>query len=114
MTELVCINCPRGCRLMVDEANGYAVTGNRCPRGEEYGKQELIAPVRVVTTTVKILGGRHRRVPVKTNCAIPKGKIFDVMAEVAKVEVTSPVHVGDVLVSKIAGTEADLVICEEM
>ena len=28
MKELVCIVCPRGCRLQVDEDNGYAVTGN--------------------------------------------------------------------------------------
>ena len=40
MTELICIVCPRGCHLQVDEANGYAVTGNSCPRGAEYGRQE--------------------------------------------------------------------------
>ena len=32
MTELTCILCPKGCRLRVDEKNGYAVTGNQCPR----------------------------------------------------------------------------------
>ena len=41
MTELTCILCPKGCRLRVDEKNGYAVTGNQCPRGIEYGKTEL-------------------------------------------------------------------------
>ena len=25
MTELTCILCPKGCRLQVDEKNGYAV-----------------------------------------------------------------------------------------
>ena len=42
MKELVCIVCPKGCRLSVDEENGFAVTGNSCPRGEEYGKREKI------------------------------------------------------------------------
>lgn len=114
MTELICINCPKGCLLKVDEENGFAVTGNTCPRGEEYGKQELISPVRVVTTSVKITGGLHRRVPVKTNAPIPKGKIFEIMEEVSKVQVQSPVHVGDIVISNILDTGADLVICQDM
>ncbi|MDO4206372.1 MAG: molybdopterin oxidoreductase, partial [Lachnospiraceae bacterium] len=28
MKELICICCPQGCHLMVDEENDYAVTGN--------------------------------------------------------------------------------------
>ena len=55
MTELICITCPKGCHLSVDEKNDYAVTGNSCPRGVEYGKSELLHPVRVVTSTVRIL-----------------------------------------------------------
>ena len=38
MTSIICITCPKGCRLSVDEENGYKVTGNGCPRGEIYGK----------------------------------------------------------------------------
>ena len=38
MTNIICITCPKGCHLSVDEENGYAVTGNSCPRGAEYGK----------------------------------------------------------------------------
>ena len=46
MTELICIGCPRGCHLKVDEENGYQVTGNNCPIGAEYGKNELTNPTR--------------------------------------------------------------------
>ncbi len=56
MKELICIVCPKGCHLRVDEDNGYAVTGNGCPRGAEYGKIELTHPTRVVTSTVKCRG----------------------------------------------------------
>ena len=28
MTDLICIVCPKGCHLKVDEENGYKVTGN--------------------------------------------------------------------------------------
>ena len=51
MKELICITCPKGCHLKVDEQT-YAVTGNSCPRGAVYGANELRNPVRVVTSTV--------------------------------------------------------------
>ena len=62
MTELICIVCPQGCHLKVDEENGYEVKGNSCPRGAEYGKKELVNPTRVITTTVAIEGGIYRRI----------------------------------------------------
>lgn len=75
MTDLICIVCPKGCHLHVDEENGYAVTGNSCPRGADYGKKELVNPTRVITSTVKITGGIHHRLPVKTDRDIPKAMI---------------------------------------
>ena len=60
MKELICIVCPRGCHLQVDEANGYAVTGNACPRGADYAVQELKNPTRTLTRTVVLKGGLHR------------------------------------------------------
>ena len=38
MKELICIVCPKGCHLKVDENNDYKVSGNACERGAEYGK----------------------------------------------------------------------------
>ena len=66
MTELICIVCPKGCHLKVDEENGYKVTGNGCPRGAAYGEKELVNPTRVITSTVKAEAKTARRVPVKT------------------------------------------------
>ena len=61
MKELVCIVCPKGCRLHVDEENDYAVTGNGCPRGAVYGHNEIKNPTRVLTSTVRLDGGLYRR-----------------------------------------------------
>ena len=55
MRELICIVCPKGCHLQVDEENGCRVTGNACPRGAVYGREELLNPVRTVTTTMRCL-----------------------------------------------------------
>lgn len=109
MKELVCIVCPKGCRLHVDEENDFAVTGNGCPRGAEYGKNELKNPTRVLTSTVQIEGGLHSRCPVKTDRAIAKEKLFDAMREVAAVRLQAPVAVGDTVLENIAQTGAKLV-----
>ena len=58
--ELICICCPKGCHLRVDTANDYAVTGNACPNGAAYGKEELTHPTRIITSTVRITGGLYR------------------------------------------------------
>lgn len=44
MKEVICTCCPKGCHLQVDEANDYKVTGNGCPNGIAYGKEELTTP----------------------------------------------------------------------
>lgn len=60
MIELTCIVCPKGCRLRVDDQNGYKVTGNICARGEAYGRGEALDPKRTVTSTVRILFERQK------------------------------------------------------
>ena len=107
MKELICITCPKGCHLKVDEET-FAVTGNSCPRGAVYGANELRNPVRVVTSTV-IVDGPQRRLPVKTDRPIPKGKVFEVMAEIAGVRVKAPVKLGQVLIANVAGTDGSVV-----
>ena len=114
MKELICIVCPKGCHLKVDENNDYAVTGNGCPRGAEYGKAELTNPTRVVTSTVRIVGASLPRCPVKTNGVIPKGMIFDIMKALDEVSLTAPVTVGDVVIENVCGTGVNVVAARTM
>lgn len=114
MKELICIVCPKGCRLYVDEEADYAVTGNSCPRGAEYGRIELTHPTRVVTSTVRCTGGAHPRCPVKTDRAVPKELIERVMEALEGVCAASPVRTGQVLLANICGTEANIVATRDM
>ena len=114
MTNLICITCPKGCHLCVDEENGYAVTGNSCPRGAVYGKSELLHPVRTVTSTVRVEGASIPRLPVKTDRPLPKEKMFECMALLDGIEVQAPVHVGDVLAANILGTDVNIVACKTL
>ncbi len=109
MKELICIVCPKGCHLHVDEEHDYAVTGNGCPRGAEYGKIELTHPTRVVTSTVRCVGGRYPRCPVKTDRAVPKEMILSVMRVLDGVELAAPVRTGQVVLENVCGTGANVV-----
>ena len=114
--ELTCINCPMGCRITVTmEGNEViSVTGNTCKRGEVYARTEVVAPVRTVTTTIKVTGGKVDRVSCKTKSPVPKDKIFDVMAEIGSGSCTAPVKIGDVLIPDCAGTGVPVVATKEV
>lgn len=114
MKEVICIVCPRGCHLEVDEKNGYAVTGNGCPRGAAYGKAELQCPTRVLTSTVRLEEAALRRLPVKTDRAIPRDRMREAMAVLDRVTVHPPVAVGQVLIPDLLGTGANLVATREV
>lgn len=109
MTNLICITCPKGCHLMVDEKNDYAVTGNSCPHGAEYARNELLHPVRMITSTVQVQGASIPRLPVKTDKPLPKEKMFDCMQLINTLNVQAPVKVGQVLAANILDTDVNIV-----
>ena len=110
--NLICINCPMGCPLTVEMKDGQvaSVSGNTCKRGEIYARKEVTNPTRIVTTTVKVKDGKTDRVSVKTKENIPKEKIFDCIRALKGVEITAPVHIGDVILKNVADTGVDIVV----
>lgn len=111
MREMICICCPMGCRLTVDDSdlNNIKVSGNTCPRGEKYGKEEVICPKRMVTSVVRTEGGDVAMVSVKTSEPIEKSRIFDALKTLRGVVVKAPVKIGDVVVKDVLGTGADFI-----
>ncbi len=109
--KLTCIGCPMGCPLTV-VMNGeevVSVTGNTCKRGDIYARKEVTNPTRIVTSTVRVSGASIDMVSVKTKEDIPKGKIFDCVKALKEVEVSAPVHIGDVILKNVADTGVDIV-----
>lgn len=109
MTKLICIVCPKGCHLTVDEENNYKVTGNNCEKGIAYAKDEITNPMRVLTSTVKLCGGKHKRISVKTDGNIPKGKIFEVMSLLNDIELIAPINSGHIVLENVVGTNVNII-----
>ncbi|WP_461864568.1 DUF1667 domain-containing protein [Thermococcus sp.] len=113
--EFLCIRCPKGCRLrVVVDGDDIAVTGYECLEGKKYGEEEVRNPKRMVTSTVRILGAKYPRLPVRTAEPVPKDRILDVIAALRGVVVRAPVRRGQVIVENVAGTGVDVIAERDM
>jgi CxxC motif-containing protein len=129
--ELICITCPIGCHLSVekDREGRFAVTGNRCSRGEVYAREELLSPRRVVSATCGIAAAppalhtaeaqtspasaslySPRRIPVRTREAFPREKIPELLDLIYRLELPLPVKRGQVAIAGALGTGIDLIV----
>ncbi len=115
MDNIICIECPLGCDMTVEQhGDELIVTGNTCPRGEQYTRQEATDPRRVLTTTVFIDGATHPMLPVKSIQPLPKDRLDACLRTLASVRVTAPVACGDVVCSDICGTGVDIAATRTM
>ncbi len=113
---LNCITCPMGCELTAELTDGVVtkVTGNTCPRGEKYAQEELTAPKRMLTSTVRIENGQLPLLPVVSKTVLPKEKILACAEALRTLTVKAPVHEGDVIAPDILCLGVDIVASRSM
>lgn len=124
MRELVCIVCPRGCRLSIEESpdGSLAISGNACARGPVWAESEIRDPRRTVTATCLLLppaatgpGAADdpceapRRLPLRSTAPCPRPLIPELLADIYRLEVRSPVAAGQVLIENWRGQGFDVV-----
>ena len=116
VSHYLCIGCPLGCRLEVEEEQGeiVEVRGQSCKKGETFARQEHVDPRRVVTTTVAIEGGLWPRLPVKTQGDVPKGTVVDVCRLLHGLRLEAPVTIGQVIAADVLGTGVDVVASRDL
>lgn len=112
MIEFVCLVCPNGCTLRVGPRpdGGYAVRGQKCKRGEAFALEEMTAPKRTFSTTVRTIFPAVPVLPVRLSAAIPREEIFPVMAEINKVCIRTPVGRGAVILPDVLSLGADVIV----
>lgn len=115
MKQLVCIGCPRGCRLTIDEKDGeLIVTGNTCPRGKAFAVSEMTEPRRTICSTVRTSFPDAPVLPVRVSDDIPKDKIFDVMREINAVTLTERIGRGDAVIKNVLGLGVDVIATSDL
>ncbi len=114
--HFVCVICPIGCEIDVVHDGGKIISmeGNKCKKSEEFVQQELIEPMRILTTTVRIQGARWPVIPVRTDKSVPKRLFPRIMRQLRCIELQAPVNMLDVVVRDIAGTGASIIATRTM
>ncbi len=118
--ETTCIRCPKGCTLHLEypetgaNMDNVIVTGFSCPKGEEYGKNEIVCPKRTICSSVRVTNSEIAMLPVRTNIDIPKMLISDVMSAIHSIELSAPIKTGDIIIKNIANTGADLIATRDI
>lgn len=112
----VCVVCPIGCEIDVVHAGSKIISmeGNKCERAEEFVSQELIEPMRILTTTVGIQGSRWAVIPVRTDKSVPKRLFPRIMRQLRRVKLRAPVNMLDVVVRNVLGTGANIIATRTM
>ena len=111
--DMICIICPRGCSLTAEiTENGVQVSGNACPKGEEYAINECTNPVRTVTATVRVSNRYNTMASVKTVTPVAKDKMMDVMAALREIQIQAPAKIGDIILKDVCGS--DIVITKDV
>ena len=108
---VTCTGCPMGCLITVTVLEGRIekIEGYGCRRGLSYAENEMIRPARLLTTSVRLSGGREPLLPVRSREPLPKELLFACMDVLKEVSVQTPVACGDVVVKDILGTGIDMI-----
>jgi CxxC motif-containing protein len=115
MKELLCITCPNGCRLKVEQTqNGFIVSGNRCKRGEDFAITEMTNPRRSVTSTVRTIFPAVPVLSVRTAGDIPKGSITDLIRLLGSITIRKPVGIGETVIQNALGTGIDVIATSDI
>ena len=109
--ELICIECPTGCPLLVDIDGGKlaAVSGNKCPKGQEYAASEIKDPRRILTSAILCEGLDVRMLPVRTDKPIPKARLMEAMEAIKRIRIKRAMKAGEVVEQNFLGLGVALV-----
>ena len=114
--HFVCVVCPIGCEIDVVHEGSKIISmeGNKCEKSMEFVTQELIEPMRILTTTVRIRGARWPVIPVRTDKAVPKRLFPRIMKLLRRIELQAPVNMLDVVLGDVLNTGANIIATRTM
>ena len=108
--EMTCIVCPRNCTGVIT----VNYKGYECDKGVKYAVSELISPQRILTATIVTEKSRDALLSVRTDKEVPKDKILEMMQILRSKRVKPPIKIGEVIVSNILSTGANVIACTDL
>jgi CxxC motif-containing protein len=114
--SMTCICCPIGCTLKITGTAEFdlVVSGNRCPRGEVYAREEIFAPKRTVTAVARTDSDAFPCIPVKTDQPVAKQEIPGILKAIYKTRVPLPAKSGQIIIENFDGTGVNVVATRSM
>ncbi|MBS3873428.1 MAG: DUF1667 domain-containing protein [Dethiobacter sp.] len=111
-----CIVCPLSClgEVTIEKGEITIIKNMTCRRGELYAREEVVAPRRMLTTTVRIIGGELPLLPVVSEGVLPKDKVLACARHLADIVVHAPIKEGDVVCRDILGLGVNIVASRSM
>ena len=107
-----CIVCPACCDL---ETDGVEVNGARCPKGEAFARQEMIAPLRVITTTVRCeISTGTKLLPVKTSFPVPLTRVPELMRQIKALRLSEIPAIGSKITAGPPEDPIELIVTGEL
>ena len=109
--EFICIICPNGCRISVEYegTNIKNITGDECPKGKDYVKNEITNPLRVFTGSVLVENGDFSLVSVKTPAPVLKKYLKEIGEITRGIKVEAPVEIGQTIASNLLNENINLI-----
>lgn len=92
--SVTCTICPNGCQVKWDKETG-SYRGNKCLRGAKFAEQERVTPMRMVTTTVRTVGGESVLLPVRTAEMVGRSEIRYVVEQLKHLNIRAYHGIGD-------------------
>ncbi len=113
--SVLCIGCPTGCsgEVVIEDGVVVEMHGYTCKRGRAYVAEEVVAPKRMVTTTVRVNDGALALLPVVSDRPVPKNSIFACLGQLRKVTVTAPVAADSVVLADVLGLGVNFVAARD-
>lgn len=114
--QFICVTCPVGCTIDATVEGGelLEIHGQACKRGVAFVREELTAPRRMLTTTVRVRGGALPLVPVRSSAALPKGLIRDIVRDLRGIVLNAPIEEHQVVLRNAHGTGVDIITSRAM
>lgn len=109
--DLICVVCPMGCAIHVTLQDGQLIkiSGQTCKRGVTFAQGEILAPRRVLTTTVRVENGILPLVPVRSRTPLPKELLFKVATILRQVVLQAPVREHQVVLANALESGVDII-----